>query len=440
MELKFKRLCGVCFWLMLLLSPFLDMVNGIFTYIRAGGTGVGDMLSTLDLTDEGGLSPSLIVRMAFLALMLAYLFIIRHKRAILMFVCIGVAWVLTVGFEFLRGVEFSLFADISYIIRFCYCLMCLVVGERIIRQDEGKYVLKDRVDKLLCIAALTGALGIMLPFLFEMGFYTYADPLGYRGSRGFYYAGNDITVVLMLIMPLMLTSWMGKKGKPGFWNYMQLACCAFSVVAMLVIGTKTSFIAVAVIGCVMLVYALVEGFRNKNWQPLIRLLIAAATTYLVYVLFSAGATVSQSLKTTKKYMDERDPGQSLLSGRTTYLIMAWHDLQEAAPFSILAGVGRGTQEHIIEMDLFEVILYYGILGTAAMLWLYLKQGIKLIKGLFESFSLRNLACCTALALCVGFMILAGHVLFSVTAGFYFAFFIVYTRMDCSKEGFEAKMI
>ncbi len=440
MEQKFKRLCEICFWLMLLLSPFLDMVNGIFTYIQAGGTGIGDMLSTLDLTDDGGLSPSLIIRMFFLALMVLYLFVCRHKKAILMFVCIGVAWVLTVGFEFIRGVEFSLFADISYIIRFCYCLMCLVVGERIIRAGAGKFELRQRVDKLLCIAALTGALGIMLPFMFEMGFYTYADPLGYRGSRGFYYAGNDITVVLMLILPLMLSSWMEAKGKIGLWDYLKLACCAFSVVAMLVIGTKTSFIAVAFIGGVMLVYAIVQGVKHKNWKPLIRLLIAAAVTYAVYVLFSAGATVSHSLKTTKKYMDERDPGQSLLSGRTTYLIMAWHDLQETLPFSILAGVGRGSQEHIIEMDLFEVILYYGALGTLTMLWLYLKQGIKVIRGLFMNFSLRNLACSSALALCVAFLILAGHVLFSVTAGFYFAFFIVYTRMECSEEGLEAKII
>ncbi|MBR5491057.1 MAG: hypothetical protein IKV79_07300, partial [Oscillospiraceae bacterium] len=84
--------------------------------------------------------------------------------------------------------------------------------------------------------------------------------------------------------------------------------------------------------------------------------------------------------------------------------------------------------------------YYGLLGTISMLWLYLKQGVKVIKGLFECFSLRNLACCVALALCVGFLFLAGHVLFSVTAGFYFAFFIVYARMECSKEGLEARII
>ena len=437
---RIKRLCEWCFWLMLLISPFIDFINGVFTYIQAGGQGIRDMLSTLDLTDEGGLSPSLIIRMLFLALMLVYLFACRHKRAIIMFACIGFSWLLTVGFEFIRGAEFSLSADISYIVRFCYCLMCLVVGEHVIRSGKGRFDLRERVDKFLCVAALTAALGIMIPFIFEIGFYTYADPMGYRGSRGFYYAGNDITVVIMLILPLMLSSWMEQKGKPGLWNYLQLASCAFSVVALLVIGTKTAFIAVAIIAFVALVYAFAEGVKNKNWHPMLRLLLAVAATILVYFLFSAGATVSQSLKTARKYAKEREPGESLLSGRTTYLIMAWHDVQEAMPFSLVAGVGRGSQEHIIEMDLCEVVLYYGVLGTVTMLWLYLKHGLKVIKDLFKSFSLRNLACCTALGLCAGFLVLAGHVLFSVTAGFYFAFMLVYTRMACSKEGLDAKII
>ena len=97
-------------------------------------------------------------------------------------------------------------------------------------------------------------------------------------------------------------------------------------------------------------------------------------------------------------------------------------------------------EKIIEMDIIEVFVYYGVFGLASMLWLYLTQGIKVVIELFRAFSLRNLACCIALALCVGFLVLAGHVLFSVTSGFYFAFMIGYTRLVCSREGPEAKIL
>ena len=75
-----------------------------------------------------------------------------------------------------------------------------------------------------------------------------------------------------------------------------------------------------------------------------------------------------------------------------------------------------------------------------MLWLYLTQGARVILDLFRNFSLYNLAVCVALGLCVGFLTLAGHTLFSVTGGFYFAFMIVYARLFCSREGMKAEIL
>ncbi len=443
MEHRIKRLCEHGFWLMLLISPFLDLINGIWTYIQVGGN--GGMLSTLDLPDSLGMGPSLAVRMLFLAVMLVYLLLLRHKKAILMFVAIGVTWLLTVALEFARGVEFSLSADISYIVRFCYCLVCLVVAERVIKAGAEHFSLRERVDRLLCVAALTASLGVLIPFILKIGFFTYADPLGYRGSRGFYYAGNDITVVIMLILPIMLASWMEKKGRSGVWDFMKAICAAASVSALMIIGTKTAFVAVAVIGCVMLVYSLVSAVREKNLRMLLRLLFVALLSAGIFFMLSmlganAAATVKDSVSATEKYAENSPMAEAILSGRTTYLVTAWYELLAGLPLTAVVGIGRGTQLRIIEMDVFEVLIYYGMLGTVSMLWLYLSQGVKVVRDLFRSFSLRNLACCTALALCVGFLFLAGHVLFSVTAGFYFAFLLAYTRLDCSREGLEAKII
>lgn len=443
MEAKINRLCRLGFWLMLMLSPFLDMINGIWTYLRAGGD--GGMLSTLDLPEGGSIGPSLAIRLVFLALMALYLLVRRHKRAILMFVAIAAAWVLTFAYEFMRGVEFSAFTEIEYIVRFCYCLMCLVVGADVLRFSGDLSSARSAVDRVLCVAALCAALGVLVPFVLGMGFYTYADPLGYRGSRGFYYAGNDITVVMMLILPLLLCAWMEREAKAGLWDWFRAAAAALSVVALLIIGTKTAFLALGVIGCVMLAYSLVELFRKKSPAMLLRLAAVAVMAVLAFWLLSLteadpASTVKGTVAATEQYAETGDAQQVVLSGRTTYLIMAWHDFLETLPISAFVGVGRASQYKIIEMDLFEVFFYYGVLGSAAMLWLYLSQGVRVLIGLFRRFTLRNLACCTALALCVGFLALAGHVLFSVTAGFYFAFMICYTRLVCSPEGLDAKIL
>jgi len=442
MEDRLKGLCRVGFWLMVAASPFLDLINGIWTYLRAGGS--GGMLSTLDLPEGSSLGPSLVIRLVFLALMLCCLIAARHKRAIIMFAAIGLCWLGSLAYELFRGEEFSIFTEIEYIVRFCYCLMCLVMGEGVMRQaGEG---LRRRVDKLLCIAALTAALGVLVPYLFEIGFYTYADPLGYRGSRGFYYAGNDITVVMMLILPLMLTVWMEDSSWRSLWGWLRAVSVALSVVALLIIGTKTAFVALAVIGGVMLVYAIIELLRKKDPTMLLRYAVAAVLAFAVFRLlsFSGGAdpveTVKDSVAATGQYAESSGAELVVFSGRTYYLKVSWAEFKDALPLSALVGTGRAMHDKIIEMDIIEVAVYYGVLGLAAMLWLYLTQGVKIIIDLFRRFSLRNLACCTALGLCVGFLVLAGHVLFSVTAGFYFAFMLCYTRMDCSKEGLDARII
>ncbi len=441
MEQRLERLCGGAFWLMLLASPFLDLVNGIWTYILAGGD--GGMLSTLDLTEDAGIGPSLAIRLVFLAVMVLYILVGRRKKAILMFAAIGLGWILTVAYEMLRGEGFSIITEIEYIVRFCYCLVCLVVGAEVLRRSAEKYDIKLLADKLLCVAALTAALGVLLPYLFEMGFYTYADPLGYRGSRGFYYAGNDITVVMMLIMPLMLCAWMECE-KPGGWNWAQCVCVALSVVALLLIGTKTAFMALIVIGLVMGCYGLIMLLLGKGYKFLLRFAIAAAMAAAVFLVFSivagAGSTVMDSMAATEQYAEQSGAELVIFNGRLHFLRLAMVDFREAMPLAALFGTGRAIHEKIIEMDIIEVFVYYGLFGLVTMLWFYLSQGVKVVIDLFRSFSLRNLACCTALALCVGFLVLAGHVLFSVTSGFYFAFMIAYTRLVCSREGLEAKIL
>lgn len=464
-----KKKIEKAFWLLLAASPALDIVNGIWAYLLSGGR--GGMLSSLNIKNLPMLSPSFTVRMVFLVMMTGYLFLLKKKKSVLMFCAIGFTWVLTVGYEFLRGVEFSLMADIQYIVRFCYCLLVLVAYSSMLKEDgRSQSQIKADVDKVLCHSLLVLSAGVLVPYLLGMGFYTYADPLGYRGSRGFFYAGNDITAVMMLVLPIVLAGWMEQKNwkKPGH-GWAQAAACALCFDSMLIIGTKTAFLAAGVTAAAMGIYALVMGVTKKQWDMVLRLVIVAVLALALMLALTLGTalvqnikaaitgtdaprpvapnqsgspldTIKDSLAATNKYNETAGAETVIFSGRTAKLKNVLLQLKEALPFSALVGIGRGSQQRIIEMDLFEVVFYYGILGSITMLWLYLTQGVKVIIDLFRNFSLYNLAVCVALALSVGFLALAGHTLFSVTGGFYFAFMIVYARLFCSKEGLEAKIL
>ena len=119
---------------------------------------------------------------------------------------------------------------------------------------------------------------------------------------------------------------------------------------------------------------------------------------------------------------------AMFNGRTDKLAAQFADFRSGGIFVWLFGMGRGSQEVIIEMDLFEVLFYYGVFGFAAMLWLYGKLAIAFFRGLFSKFSMTAFALFIGLGITVGYLVIAGHVLFSVTSGFYLSFALVYSRV------------
>ena len=433
-----RNAAGTLFWLFLFISPLLDLVNGIRMYLLCGGD--GGMLSSLDVIELPPLGPSMVVRMLFLAAMLVWLLLRRDYRHLLAFTAIAVCWAATLLIELNSGTGVDVMADIQYIVRFCYCLMVLICYDALFRTEWTAGDPKQKVDAVLCASQGLLALGVVLPFLFGLGFYTYADPLGYRGCRGFFYAGNDITAALLLLTPLTLAVWMDADSAVPCG--LRAACCAVNAVslsAMLIIGTKTSFLAVAAIFLAFFILSLVRGFARRGWVALLRLAAVVLGAMLVLLLMRCLGkldpfqTILRSIRGVEDYVDivdiENGRGVEtiLLSGRTATLRSAWADVRARLPLSALFGIGRGTQARIIEMDIFEVLFYYGLLGAAAMLWLYMKHGLALLRDLLRAVNVRSLAGLLALGLGAGYLFAAGHVLFSVTAGFFFSFVIVYAR-------------
>ncbi len=119
---------------------------------------------------------------------------------------------------------------------------------------------------------------------------------------------------------------------------------------------------------------------------------------------------------------------ALLSGRQNKLASAFADYRAGGPYKWLFGVTRGSQKAIIEMDVFEVLFYYGLIGAALMLWPYLKLGFGFVFRFFKDCTIWSFATLLSLGLCAAYLIMAGHILFSVTSGFYFSFMLLYGKL------------
>ena len=430
-KLNLERL----FLAFLAVSPLLDLAYGLQAYLLNGGAG---MLGSHQIAVLPAVSIGQVVRMALLAVMAVYLVAAKDRRAILAGATVAGAFLLSVLGEVLRGDSFSLKEDMLYIARYGFNIAVFFVYAHVIAGLPGKTARK-KLDALLCWALSVASLGILAPYLCGVGFYTYADPMGLRGCRGLFFSGNDVAALMMLLLPVILCGILELEDLRSLRGAAYLLTASCCVSAMLVLGTKTTFLSVGVTLAGTALYAAAHGVRRHSADYISRFgvfLLVFAVFFGVISLISGnriGRLIYSSFTFTGEYIEASGVETAILSGRTMKLIMAWHRFQAALPWSAVVGLGRGAQETVVEMDVAEMFLYYGVPGALLMGWTYLKNGILFLKGLTRRFTLPGWCCALALLLCCGYLFAAGHTLFSATSGFYFAFILLYARVFTGPE-------
>ena len=413
------------FMLYLIINPIFDLCGGI--YIR-----IGEILAEESLT--GLITPILVLRMLVLLMFVAYALIIRDKITIATVILIGIAWVMSLVGEFLFAEDFSLFADMQYIAKYVYNIAVLLVYWRVLqRSGLNKEQLEAKLNWYISLTLTILSSSILFAYVFGLGYATYGDRWGVSGSRGFFYSGNDITAVLMLLLPIAIASYVLLEGglsrrQKLFW----LFAPASTITALFIISTKTAFVAIVIIVATFLIYSLIQLIRGHSAAMIKRfgmLVVGFVGIYLFLTLASQAANfldLSLSFNKWARIADETGLDGLLLSGRQDILSETVSQFKDSGIFAWLFGIGRGTQVKLIEMDIFEVVLYYGLFGSAAMLWLYLKLGMQFIGAFFKKVDIVGLACFVSLGMTVAYLTIAGHVLFSVTSGFYFALVLLYS--------------
>lgn len=203
--------------------------------------------------------------------------------------------------------------------------------------------------------------------------------------------------------------------------------------ALMIIGSKTAFIAVAVTYAVMFVVALWSILKEEKKQGAIGFVISFGSALCIFgvLMLLSGMelwySIVDSFNVTGELAENEGVETAIFSGRQYKLSEHLTQFKASGPIVWLFGLGRGSQAEILEMDVFEVVFYYGIFGTVAFLWLYAKSAVDFLTRFFKKPDIITLALFAAIGMCVGYLIIAGHVLFSVTSGFYFVFVIIYSR-------------
>lgn len=224
------------------------------------------------------------------------------------------------------------------------------------------------------------------------------------GSRGFFIAGNEVAYTfLCLAVFIILTN-----KKHRYLLYL------FNIILSILIATK------ACIGG-MLLFVLIDVYLNINSKKmrfvfLIIFLLISAVCFILLSQYLVNSTlISHIIFKTKQHESGDYPLlNGLLSGRWSRL----HQIEKiySDKFSIktlLFGLGFPAKINRIEMDFFEMYYYYGLISLFSVIIFY-----SYILHICKSKHLLSLYYFIYIILGISF--LAGHVIYSVMGGLFFA--------------------
>ena len=223
-------------YIFLILLPIIDLLTSISTRL-------------FNLT----VSIGVIVKLLFLAIMLITLIFStsKYKKKGLIYILLIFIYMLAYILSKIKYLTMSMFIKESiYMFKTMYfpillvCLLCFF--------DEHKFD-KEKIIKILIINFITYGILLFLPLITNTGFSTY-NYKGYKGSSGWFNSANEISVILTLLYPFLLT----KINKSKF----NIALIIFMILMIFSLGTKVSVLGIIITTTIILVLSLIK--KNKK--------------------------------------------------------------------------------------------------------------------------------------------------------------------------------
>ena len=389
------------------------------------------------------LTPSFFVRAAMLLFFVVYIILIREKKALMTAVPVALCWTASLFCGYFIFDALDVFKDARYIANFVSNLAVLFVYARVFEPISAPE-LRERISGIICLTMIVYSAAIVIPYIFGIGFSTYTDRFGFRGARGFFYSGNDITAALMLMLPISCSAFMKDTAKVSSSRGIAgILAPALAVNSLCLIGTKTAFIAIAATFLFLGIYSLAKLREDSALVKKLGLIVfGIAAVFALLAVVSGGEVVEMiknSLLMPASIAEREDASTAIFSGRLAKMMAALRTWRDGGFLVWLFGTGRVMHVKNIEMDVMEVLCYYGVLGGAFMLWPYLRLGCGFVadfvkKAKKHGIELVHLVCFLALVLGVSYLFIAGHVLFSATSGFYFSLVLIYSVITVKSGG------
>jgi hypothetical protein len=303
---------------------------------------------------------SLIVRFIFEIGMLIYLFLHLKRKELVPLIFILILFVLVFAGQLIIGNSDKFFEHFVYFNKYVYMFILYIFFSKLLFLEESK---KDLIFDMFKLIILVHIVSVFIGLFFEIDFLKTFYDKDYRfGYNGFIKAANESSIVIVLILSFLYFRVIFENGSK--------LLLFISIIFALLSGLKAVYAFIFLLG---IYHALIE--KSK-------LILAIIIIFFVYIFIYADDILNnESIQMFISYYFRTVEDQGwlymLLSGRQEYLDLRLLELMEDwSFFNFLIG-GQDITVYMVEMDFFDLFLFFGLLGSAIYLylfyWLFVKK-------------------------------------------------------------------
>lgn len=349
---KLTKLVSIVLMILIILQPIMDAV----TYLQLRYS-------------FNFISLSSIIRTVTLGLMLLYLLVIKRRRKEILFL-IGYFIIYLTSQIFLLHNGFS--SSLNTILTIFY-LPIVIIFMHEVDTNENYFNLK-----IIMITYLIYLNLIVIPYLFKYG--NYADNF-YEGKNGFYglfYGGNEISNILVILLPLVIEYLVRKKSYfLIILTFVELLLCIYLV------GTKTLMLGSIIVSIYFLFKYLRPVYKKFSKKKKGILWGLAFLIFLGILVVLPRMAVTKNIIRAIEYYDFNLSNifslngldKLIFSGRLEVLKSVGNLYRNSSLFSILLGLGKSYIILFkgIEIDIFDIFFTLGISGILVYGYVMLKN-------------------------------------------------------------------
>lgn len=336
-------------YLFLLISPIIDCLTGVQERLNIP------------------FSIGVIVRGVIMSLAIIYLFKNNKNRLIIYLFLIYLIIELIYTYSYLRTSIFTEFKNVIVI----FYLPIMILFFSIYKNEKIN-------NKLILITNFIYLFLIVILFLFGLGFNTYSGEDGKSAFLGFFFDGNELSALLILLLPLSIVYMLKNK------EYLYLVSYLFLyVLSIIIVGTKVLLLGTFVVFLYFFIKKLIKVEKKKRFILIIGILIfiGLSLSLLPFTPVYKNLIISMDYYGVKSVFDLFKPkfiDNIIFSNRIAFAIEVFKTFSSNIIF-IIFGIGKDMLITIkdVEIDIMDILYSIGVLGFVIYIFTYGKSVFKL---------------------------------------------------------------